>query len=301
MGGVTTMQPQTARVAELGERLGALRLCEAAALEAMQRSLSRKGQLTPVVVFEERGQLEVLDGFKRLRAAQALGWATVGIVVADVGSLDAKIRLAELHKQRGLSELEEGWLVRSLHREDRLPQSEIARRLDRHKSWVCRRLMLVETLDTAVQGDVRLGLLCARAAVVLGALPRGNQPGAAQVVIRRGLTVRQVELWVAQLVDLADNEARTAEIARRLDAAEEVSPPKKSPRAVRNEAEWMAADIATVRRVSARLQARLLGTPLLTLGLPAAEVLREGLVHLAPVLAALGRTVAVVLDEEVCE
>src|SRR5512145_895198 len=130
MGGVTTMQPQTTPVAELGERLGASRLCEAAALEAMQRALRRKGQLTPVVVFEERGQLEVLDGFKRLRAARALGWAAVVIAVAEVGSLDAKIRLAELHKQRGLSELEEGWVVRSLHREDRLSQSEIARRLD---------------------------------------------------------------------------------------------------------------------------------------------------------------------------
>lgn len=295
------MQPQTTPVAELGERLGALRLCEAAALEAMQRSLSRKGQLTPVVVFAERGRLEVLDGFKRLRAARALGWATVVTAVADIGSLDAKIRLAELHKQRGLSELEEGWLVRSLHREDRLSQSEIARRLERHKSWVCRRLMLVETLDAAVQADVRLGLLSPRAAVALGALPRGNQPGAAEVVVRRGLTVRQVELWVAQLVDLGDNEARAAEIARRLEVAAEASPPQKPPRAVRNEAEWMAADIATVRRVAARLQARLLGTPLPTLGLPAAEVLRQGLVHLAPVLTALGHTVAVVLDKEVCE
>ena len=61
----------------------------------------------------------------------------------------------------------------------------------------------------------------------------------------------------------------------------------------------MAADIVTVRRVSARLQARLLGTPLLALGMPAAEVIQEGLVHLEPVLAALGRTVAGVLHKEV--
>src|SRR5262245_8133578 len=39
--------PRMASVAELGERLGELRLCEAAALEAMRRSLERHGQLTP--------------------------------------------------------------------------------------------------------------------------------------------------------------------------------------------------------------------------------------------------------------
>jgi len=298
-GGVTTReQEKTAGVAELGERLGALRLCEATALEAMQRSLERKGQLTPVVVFEEGRQLEIIDGFKRVRAARALGWGAVTIQLADVGSLDAKLRLAELHKQHGLTELEEGWVVRSLFREERLSQSEIARRLDRHKSWVCRRLMLVETLELDVQADVRLGLLCARTAVALGALPRGNQAGAAQVVIRRGLTVRQTELWIAQLVDFADDSARAAEIARRLEATEERAMPRP-PRTQRNEADWMAADIATVGRVSARLQARLLGKPLGALGAPASETLRQGLAHLAPVLTALGRTVAGVLQEEV--
>jgi ParB/RepB/Spo0J family partition protein len=294
----TKEQEQRAGVAELGDRLGALRLCEADALEAMQRSLARQGQLTPAVVFEQDGHLEMLDGFKRLRAARALGWASVAVTVAEVGSLEAKLWLAELHRQRGLSELEEGWLVRSLHREDRLPQSEIARRLDRHKCWVCRRLMLVEALDSTVQADVRLGLLCVRAAMALGALPRGNQPGAAEVVMRRGWTVRQTELWVAELVELPDDGARAAEIARRSEGA--APAPAKSPRrTARSEADGMVADIAAVQRVSARLQARLLGTPLPALGSPAAELVRDGLVHLGPVLAALGRTVAVVLDKEV--
>jgi hypothetical protein len=92
-------------------------------------------------------------------------------------------------------------LVRSLYRDDKLSQPEIARRLDRHKSWVCRRLVLVEALDPAVQADVRLGLLAPRAAIALAALPRGNQVAASAVVIRRGLTVAQTERLVAELRD----------------------------------------------------------------------------------------------------
>lgn len=46
--------------------------------------------------------------------------------------------------------------------------------------------MLVEGLDAAVQGDVRLGLLAPRAAEVLGQVPRGNQLAAAALVIVAG-------------------------------------------------------------------------------------------------------------------
>jgi hypothetical protein len=45
--------PRIARVAELGERLAVLRLCEAPALDTMRRSLDRHGQLTPIVAFVE--------------------------------------------------------------------------------------------------------------------------------------------------------------------------------------------------------------------------------------------------------
>jgi hypothetical protein len=36
--------------------------------------------------------------------------------------VEAKVRLAELHQHRGLTELGQGWLVRSLYRDDRLSQ-----------------------------------------------------------------------------------------------------------------------------------------------------------------------------------
>lgn len=174
MTAVTTPHepPQTASIAELGERLAALRLCEAAALEAMRRS--RHGQLMPIVAFAERDHVETLDGFKRLRAARALGWATVAITLVEVADdIAAKVRLFELHHRCGLTE--EAWLIRSLYWDNGLTQPEIARRLARHKSWVCRRLILVEALDLAVQADVRIGLLAPGAAIALAWLPRGNQ------------------------------------------------------------------------------------------------------------------------------
>lgn len=291
----------TSRVtlADLGERLAALRVREPAAVEAMRRSLSIHRQLTSVLVIAVGDRLELLDGFKRVQAARALGWSELVAETSGVGLADAKIQIAAIHTGRGLTEIEEAWIVRSLYREDGLSQPEIARRLSRHKSWVCRRLLLVEALDATVQADVRLGLLAPRAAVALAALPRGNQHEAAAVVIRRGLTVRQTELFVAQILERTEEGARATFIARHLESGPgpASATPRPPTRALRNEADWMASDVATILRVAARLQARLLATPLDVLGGPAASVVLDGLLTLSPVLTALARTVATVTGE----
>jgi ParB/RepB/Spo0J family partition protein len=301
MTAVTTHHepPQTASIAELGERLAALRLCEAAALEAMRQSLDRHGQLMPIVAFAQGDHIETLDGFKRLRAARALGWATVAITLVEVADdVTAKVRLFELHHRRGLTELEEAWLIRSLYRDDRLPAPEIARRMNRHRSWVWRRLMLVEALDPVVQTDVRLGLIAPRAAIAVSRLPRGNQQAASAVVVRRGLTFRQAEALVDDALGLADDAARAALLVRRLDGPAISTPPGPRPfRATRSDADWMTLDIVRVRDIAARLEARLLSTPLDGFAPAVAELLRDELARLSPVLRALSGVIATVAGQ----
>jgi hypothetical protein len=62
---------------------------------------------------------------------------------------------------------------------------------------------------------------------------------------------------------------------------------------VRNEADWMSADILKAREVSARLQARLGATRLETFTPGAAELLRDALVRLQPVLRSLDHVIEV--------
>jgi ParB-like chromosome segregation protein Spo0J len=284
-------------LADLGDSLAALRLCDASALTAMGRSLERHGQLSALYLFTGGGHLEILDGFKRVRAARALGLRTLRARVADVDLAEAKVQLAALHDRRGLTELEEGWLIRSLYRDHGLSQPSIAARLGRHKSWVFRRLMLVEALDPAVQADVRLGLLAPRAAVAVSQLPRGNQHDLASLVVRRGLTVRQTELVVAELLDLGDDAARAQQIARRMDGpAPGTKPGVRATRLARSETDWMAGDIRTVRQVAARLEARLSGGALATIGVDAAVLAGESLLALVPVLVALQHTITRTCD-----
>jgi ParB-like chromosome segregation protein Spo0J len=288
--------PRMVEIATLGERLSALRLCEADALTAMRRSFEQHGQLCALTLFVEPGGLEIVDGFKRVRAARALGWTTLLAHVGEVSAVEAKLRIHELHDGHGLTELEEAWLVRSLYREDGMSQPEIARRLHRHKTWVWRRLMLVEALDPLVQADVRIGLIAPRAAAEISRLPRGNQRAASAVVVRRGLTVRQTEALVEAVLTERDPAARQALLARRLDErAPALAPrPARPTRLARSDVDRMSLDILRMLEIAARLEARLLATPLETLAPAAAELIAAALARLAPVLRALGEVIAAV-------
>jgi ParB-like chromosome segregation protein Spo0J len=288
---------QFSRLEHLGTRLSGLRLCLPAAVRALRESLEQRGQLSPLLVIVVGAELEVLDGFKRLAAARELGWPELRVQRQPLPEADAKAWIVALHAVQSLTELEEGWLVRSLHRDHGLTQAIIAAKLGRDKSWVCRRLLLVESLEPEVQARVRLGLLAPRAALALHALPRGNQAAAGEVVARRGLTVRQTELFVTHLLEQADPPARQ----RVLDAWHSglkgpVKPAPRPSRALRSEADWMATDVTTLHRVAARLQARLLSTPLMALGAAAAELLDQSLQTLLPVLERLSHTITTATD-----
>jgi hypothetical protein len=57
------------------------------------------------------------------------------------------------------------------------------------------------------------------------------------------------------------------------------------------DADWLISDVAVLRRIAARVEARLLAAPLLALGPTAAELVAESLESLAPVLVVLQRTI----------
>jgi ParB-like chromosome segregation protein Spo0J len=277
--------------AALGEALRPLRLGGEEAVGRMAESLARYGQLTSLTAFASTPErLEIADGFKRVAAARRLEWPTLRVEVLDIDIVQAKVVLALLNQASALSELEEAWVVRSLHRDDHLSQPQIGRLLHRHKSWVCRRLALAEGLDETVEADVRLGLLAARAGYEVTRLPRGNQREVAEVVVQRGLTVAQTARLVSALLACADTTARQALLCEAREGAG--TPPCRPARRERSPAEQLVGDIGDITRLAARLQAQLLAAPLSVLGAPAAAHVGRALAALEPVLAALSRTLA---------
>ena len=179
---------------EIGEHYGRYRLHLPDAERAMARSLERYGQISPVVVCMRDARYELIDGFKRLAAARSvtvLDHLSARLILVDESG--AKAAIYGLNRAGGRTrELEEAWIVHALVREDGLTQVEVAELLGRHKSWVCRRLALIERLGPEAKDELRVGLLCPTAARQIVRLPEGNQAEVLDVVRREALSTAEL-------------------------------------------------------------------------------------------------------------
>jgi hypothetical protein len=193
----------------LGQRYRRYRLADPEAEEAMAGSLRRWGQLSPVVACWRNDQLELLDGFKRYVAARQVRELTsLSVRVLEVDEPTAKAAILGLNRdQRPARELEEAWVVQGLVREDGMTQVEAAQLLGRHKSWVCRRLALLEKLSVAVKEDLRLGLVGPSLARELTRLPTGNQEALLALTRRETLTAQEVSGVIDLLQGASDEQA----------------------------------------------------------------------------------------------
>ncbi len=191
---------------DIGIHYARYRLYAPDAERAMSRSLQHYGQLSPVVLCEREGRHELIDGFKRLGAARQLEkFERLEARLLEVDERGAKAAIYGLNHVGGRTrELEEAWIVHALVREDGLTQLEVAELLGRHKSWVCRRLALIEKLCAEAREELRVGLLSATAARHLVRLPEGNQTRVLEVIRREALSTEELSRVVELLLRSAN-------------------------------------------------------------------------------------------------
>jgi hypothetical protein len=119
----------------------------------------------------------------------------------EVSARVCKAAIIQLNQfGRSINEMEEAWVVQSLHREDGLMQTEIAVLLGRDKSWVSRRISLIERLSEEVQEDIRLGLVPVMTGRALAKLPRGNQKEAVDAILKRRYSTREAAKLIGYLL-----------------------------------------------------------------------------------------------------
>jgi ParB-like chromosome segregation protein Spo0J len=196
---------------EFDQRYAGLRLqATPEARQAMAQSLRRYGQISPLVVWPDGGAWVLLDGFKRLEAAkQVPGFDTLGARSIDADPKAAKAAIYGLNRlTHRVHVLEEAWIVWALVRDDHLTQYEAAQLLGHDKSWISRRLALVEKLCPAARDDLSLGLLNPSMARELARLPTGNQEELLVAARRDGLATTELRQVVDLLLGCATHEQR---------------------------------------------------------------------------------------------
>lgn len=192
----------------IGERFSTLRIVNPAADSAILRSMERYGQIMPVVVSEIADHdYQLLDGFKRLRGAGALSMKTLKARIMRLSIRAGKAALVQLNwVGKSINSMEESLVVHSLFHEDSLSQVEIAILLGRHKSWVCRRIALIDRLCDEGRDQIQLGLLPISMSRELVKLPRGNQEALLEAITRCHLSCRETGKLVEELQSRPERE-----------------------------------------------------------------------------------------------
>lgn len=179
---------------------------EPEALRELADSILAQGVMQPIVVRPIGEQkYEIIAGERRWRATQLAGLDTIPVVVRDVSDQAAiAMALIENIQREDLNPIEEAASLQRLQREFDLTQQEVATAVGKSRSTVANLLRLMSLQDDVRRlvehGDLEMG----HARALLG-LEGGDQSQAARSVVAKGMTVRQTEALVRNLLAAKTN------------------------------------------------------------------------------------------------
>lgn len=166
-------------------------------------SLEETGQQFPIWVIPSgrSGFFVVIDGHRRVRALRKLARDLVRAQILALSATDALLWVRMSQTEAPLTVLEEGLLLRELVEGQHLTLDAIAVRIGRSKSWVSRRLDLIQILPDQVRRMVVAGQVPPSSAMkVLVPLARANLQHAemfARAIAEGKLSTRDVETLYA--------------------------------------------------------------------------------------------------------
>lgn len=223
-------------------------------------SLADVGQQSPIVVVPAPdGTLVVIDGYKRVRALRRLARDTVRATRWELEESEALL-LERLMRVASEDALEHGWLLTELHERFGLSFEELARRFGKSKSWVSRRLSLVNELPKEIQAQVRAGAIAAHAAMkYLVPLARANAAAATQLAAAMASlkpTTRQVGAlyagWKSGTEQTRELILRTPKVFLRAQAQHQ-----QTQKAAKSPAQLLLDDMGVMSAIARRARRRL--------------------------------------------
>lgn len=192
------------------------------ALQELADSIKAQGLVQPVVVRPiGQGLYELIAGERRWRATQIAGLHDIPAVIKDIpDQAAAAMSLIENIQREDLNPLEEANALDRLIREFGLTHQQTAEAVGRSRSAVSNLLRLLElNAEVKVLLDQReLEMGHARA---LLALPAGLQTMAAAKVVSKGMSVRDTEKLVKNLLEPKDNSVKPRAVSPEVQKLEQ--------------------------------------------------------------------------------
>lgn len=169
------------------------------ALEELANSIRKQGIIQPLIVRPVGNKYEIIAGERRFRAAQLAGLFEVPVVIRHIPDEAAiAIALIENIQREDLNPIEEAVAFDRLIQEFGMTHQQVAEAVGKSRASVTNLLRLL-ALPEEVKLMLERGLLEMGHARTLITLPEGAQLEAAQVIVARGLSVRETENMVRRL------------------------------------------------------------------------------------------------------
>jgi len=177
------MKQQTIDLHLLESRYAHIRVKNEARVRRLADSISRHGQLEPMLVVSASDDaLILIDGYQRLAALRYLGQDTGLVRILAEPESESLYQLLIHRGERQWELIEEAGLIQELHRRFEYSLSEIGQRIGREKSYVKRRMDLLESLPNEILSSVIAGQISTWAASrVLIPLARANASDAVKL------------------------------------------------------------------------------------------------------------------------
>ena len=171
------------------------------ALKELAESIKTQGVIQPILVRPVAdGKYEIIAGERRWRAARMAGLQAVPVVIRNIPDNQAlAVALIENIQREDLNPLEEAQGIERLTNEFGLTHQSAAEALGRSRTAVTNLLRLLELapLVRELLAEGKLDMGHARALLVLPAL---RQVELANEIAAKGMTVREVEKRVSELI-----------------------------------------------------------------------------------------------------
>lgn len=179
-----------------------------AEMHSLTESLTAHGLLQPLVVRRVDDRYQLIAGQRRLRAAREAGWADVQANVVEADDRQtAELAIVENLQRKDLNPLEKAASFQRYLEQYGCTQEELAARLKLDRSTIANLIRLLE-LPQPVQEAVRHAKITQGHARAL--LPLGEEREQIEFcgrVQREGLSVRQTETLVQEMIEAADGQA----------------------------------------------------------------------------------------------
>lgn len=176
-------------------------------------SIRSQGVIQPLIVRQQGDRFEIIAGERRWRAAQAAGLKDLPVVVREADDrVVLELALIENLQRENLNPIEEALGYAELIQRFQLTQEEAAVKVGKNRASVTNALRLLK-LPPSIQDHLRKGGLSVGHAKALLSLPSPqSQISASEQVIAKGLSVRQTEALVADLLRPATAPAKASPI-----------------------------------------------------------------------------------------